>query len=74
MNLINEQINEQFNKVSILLNGTNEFKNNFCFLSISDQGIIFSDLTFNNHFLISRKNKKNLLSYNLETIKLIKQF
>ena len=74
MNLINEQINEQFNKVSILLNDTNEFKNNFCFLSISDQGIIFSDLSFNNHFLISRKNKKNLLSYNIETIKLIKQF
>lgn len=74
MNLINEQINEQFNKVSILLNDTNEFKNNFCFLSISDQGIIFSDITFNNHFLISRKNKKNLLSYNIETIKLIKQF
>ena len=74
MNLINEQINAQFNKVSILLNDTNEFKNNFCFLSISDQGIIFSDLTFNNHFLISRKNKKNLLSYNLETIKLIKEF
>ena len=74
MNLINEQINEQFNKVSILLNDTNEFKNNFCFLSISDQGIIFSDITFNNHFLISRKNKKNLLSYNIETIKVIKQF
>jgi hypothetical protein len=74
MNSINEQINLQFDKVSILLNDTKEFKNNFCFLSISDQGIIFSDLTFNNHFLISRKNKKNLLSYNLETIKLIKQF
>ena len=74
MNSINEQINLQFDKVSILLNDTKEFKNKFCFLSISDKGIIFSDLTFNNHFLISRKNKKNLLSYNIDTIKLIKQF
>jgi hypothetical protein len=74
MNSINEQINQQFDKVANLLDKTNEFKNNFCFLSISDKGIIFSDLTFNNHFLISRKNKKNLFSYNIETIKLIKQF
>jgi hypothetical protein len=74
MNSINEQINLQFDKVANLLSNTNEFKNNFCFLSISDKGIIFSDLNFNNHFLISKKNKKNLLSYDLESIKLIKQF
>ena len=69
-----EQINIQFQKVREILDNTKEFKNNYELIILSNEGCIFADTDFNSHFLLPRKNKKSLTSFDVEKIECIKTF
>ena len=69
-----EQLNIQFQKVCEILDNIKEFKNNYELIILSNEGCIFADKDFNSHFLLPRKNKKSLTSFDVEKIECIKTF
>ena len=69
-----EQLNIQFQKVCEILDNTKEFKNNYELIILSNEGCIFAHRDFNWHFLLPRKNKKSLTSFDVEKIECIKTF
>lgn len=74
MENLNEQINCQFDKASLLLNNCREFKDKFTLLSVGRAGVYFATNDFYNHYLLPRKNKKILTSFDVEKITLITHF
>ena len=70
----NEQINIQFQKVREILDNTKEFKNNYELITLNIDGCIFANKDYNSHFLLPRKNKKSLTSFDVEKIECIKTF
>ena len=73
MENLNDQFNSQFDKASLLLNNCCEFKDKFTLLCVDSAGIYFATNDFNNHYLLPRKNKNILTSFDVEKITLIKQ-
>ena len=71
---MNEQINIQFQKVREILNNTKEFKNNYELITLNTDGCIFANKDYDSHFLLPRKNKKSLTSFDVEKIECIKTF
>lgn len=71
---LNKQINFQFNKVREILDSTKEFKNNYELISLCEKGCIFANKEYTAHFLLPRKNKSSLTTFNVEKIECIKSF
>ena len=71
---MNEQVNIQFQKVREILDNTKEFKNNYELLTLNTYGCIFANKDYDSHFLLPRKNKKSLTSFDVEKIECIKTF